>query len=61
MVYDTVYAAGKTRLIEDAEAAGALASNGLSMLLHQGALSFEIWFGRPAPLEVMRGALKAAH
>ena len=61
MVYDTVYAAGKTRLIEDAEAAGARASNGLSMLLHQGALSFEIWFGRPAPLEVMRGALKAAH
>lgn len=61
MVYDTVYAVGKTRLIEDAEAAGARASNGLSMLLHQGALSFEIWFGQPAPLEVMRGALKAAH
>jgi len=27
------------------------------MLLHQGALSFEIWFGREAPLEVMRAAL----
>ena len=61
MVYDTVYATGKTRLIEDAEAAGARAANGLSMLLHQGALAFEIWFGRAAPLEVMRGALKAAH
>jgi shikimate dehydrogenase len=60
MVYDTVYAAGKSRLIEDAEAAGARATNGLSMLLHQGALSFEIWFGRAAPLEVMRAALKAA-
>ena len=60
MVYDTVYATGKTRLIEDAEAAGARAANGLSMLLHQGALAFEIWFGRAAPLEVMRGALKAA-
>jgi shikimate dehydrogenase len=59
MVYDTVYATGKTRLIEDAEAAGARVANGLSMLLHQGALSFEIWFGRPAPLEVMRAALKA--
>jgi shikimate dehydrogenase len=60
MVYDTVYASGKSRLIEDAEAAGARAANGLSMLLHQGALSFEIWFGRAAPLEVMRAALKAA-
>ena len=60
MVYDTVYAAGKSRLIEDAEAAGARATNGLSMLLHQGALSFEIWFSRAAPLEVMRAALKAA-
>lgn len=61
MVYDTVYTAGKTRLIEDAEAAGARVANGLSMLLHQGALSFEIWFGRAAPLEVMRAALRAAN
>jgi shikimate dehydrogenase len=61
MVYDTVYAAGKTHLIEDAEAAGARVANGLSMLLHQGALSFEIWFGRAAPLEVMRAALRAAN
>lgn len=60
MVYDTVYASGKSRLIEDAEAAGARATNGLSMLLHQGALSFEIWFNRPAPLGAMRAALKAA-
>ncbi|MEI8341776.1 MAG: hypothetical protein WCH43_09615 [Verrucomicrobiota bacterium] len=27
------------------------------MLLHQGALAFEIWFNREAPLEVMRTAL----
>ncbi|HEY5953669.1 MAG TPA: hypothetical protein VIT18_04845 [Terrimicrobiaceae bacterium] len=60
MIYDTVYATGKSRLIEQAEAAGARATNGLSMLLHQGALSFEIWFGRTAPLDVMRAALKAA-
>jgi shikimate dehydrogenase len=60
MVYDTVYAAGKSRLIEDAEAAGARAAGGLSMLLHQGALSFEIWFNRSAPIDVMRAALKAA-
>jgi len=57
MVYDTVYATGKSRLLEDASAAGARCANGLSMLLHQGALSFEIWFNRPAPLDVMRQAL----
>lgn len=57
MVYDAVYAGGKSRLVADAEAAGARAANGLSMLLHQGALAFEIWFDRPAPLAAMRAAL----
>jgi shikimate dehydrogenase len=33
---------------------------GRAMLLHQGAASFEIWTGRPAPLEAMRAALNAA-
>ena len=57
MVYDAVYGAGPSRLIADATAAGARSANGLSMLLHQGALAFEIWFNRPAPLEIMRRAL----
>lgn len=60
MVYDTVYAGGKSQLVENAEAAGARAANGLSMLLHQGAMSFELWFNRPAPLEAMRDALRSA-
>ena len=30
------------------------------MLLYQGAASFEIWTGRPAPVEVMRTALERA-
>ena len=30
---------------------------GRAMLLHQGAASFEIWTGRPAPIDVMRAAL----
>ncbi|HXN00499.1 MAG TPA: shikimate dehydrogenase [Candidatus Dormibacteraeota bacterium] len=30
---------------------------GRAMLLHQGTASFEIWTGRPAPVEVMRAAL----
>jgi shikimate dehydrogenase len=58
MVFDTVYSGGtKTRLQSDAEAKGARSANGLSMLLHQGALAFEIWFNRPAPLDQMRRGL----
>jgi shikimate dehydrogenase len=59
MVYDTIYTAARTKLMQAADEAGARSSNGLSMLLHQGALSFEIWFDRQAPLEVMRAALIA--
>jgi shikimate dehydrogenase len=58
MIYDTVYAHHDTPLMESAIEAGARAANGLSMLLHQGARAFEIWFGREAPLDVMRAALR---
>ncbi len=57
MVYDTIYSAARTPLVSAAIEAGARATNGLSMLLHQGALAFEIWFQREAPIEVMRRAL----
>jgi shikimate dehydrogenase len=57
MVYDTIYSSGRTPLVSAAIEAGARAANGLSMLLHQGALAFEIWFQREAPIEVMRRAL----
>jgi shikimate dehydrogenase len=57
IIYDTVYARGQTPFVAAANAAGARAASGLSMLLHQGALSFQIWFERDAPLDVMRAAL----
>ncbi len=59
MIYDTIYTARRTRLMQAADEAGARSANGLSMLLHQGALSFEIWFNREAPLAAMRAALFA--
>jgi len=59
MVYDMVYASGPTAFVSGAIEAGARAANGLSMLLHQGALAFEIWFDRAAPIEAMRKALSA--
>ena len=57
LLYDTIYTAARTPLMRAADTAGARSANGLSMLLHQGALSFEHWFHRPAPLELMRAAL----
>ena len=57
MVFDTVYGSGPTAFVSSAIDAGARAANGLSMLLHQGALASEIWFDRAAPIEAMRKAL----
>jgi shikimate dehydrogenase len=57
MIYDTVYREGRTHFVSAAIEAGARAANGLVMLLYQGALAFEIWFEREAPIEAMREAL----
>lgn len=58
MVYDTIYAQGaQTPLVAAAREAEARVADGLLMLLHQGALAFEIWFDREAPIEAMRAAL----
>ena len=57
LIYDTIYTAQLTPLMEDAQSVGARSANGKSMLLYQGVLSFEIWFNRPAPVEVMREAM----
>jgi len=57
MIYDLIYRRTATPLLAVAAEAGARGANGLTMLLHQGALAFELWFDRPAPLAAMRGAL----
>jgi shikimate dehydrogenase len=43
-----------------AEAAGARVVDGLEVLVAQGAASFELWTGIPAPVEVMRAAVRSA-
>ena len=58
LVLDLIY--NRTRLLRDAEAAGAAAQDGETMLLHQGAAAFALWTGQPAPLEVMSQALAEA-
>ncbi len=56
-VYDMIYNPIFTPLLLEAKRKGCKTANGLTMLLHQGAKAFEIWFNRPAPLELMRNKL----
>ena len=57
-VYDMIYRPAQTRLLEAARGAGCRVANGLGMLLYQGTQALELWSGRPAPVEVMRRALR---
>lgn len=60
IVFDIVYNPIETRLLREAEAAGAETISGIDMLVWQGALAFEKWTGLKAPVKVMREkAIKA--
>ena len=56
-VYDTIYQPPVTPLLAMAGGLGCRTANGLSMLIHQGALAFQHWFPGAEPLAVMRAAL----
>ena len=58
LVYDLIYNPPETKLLRFAKQKGARVSNGLGMLLYQGARSLELWTGKTAPIELMRRALK---
>lgn len=58
LVYDLMTHGDAFQL--DAATQGARVSNGVSMLLHQGALAFERWFGKAPDLDAMRSALERA-
>jgi shikimate dehydrogenase len=53
-VIDLVYRDGPTPLLAAAHSRGVATVDGLEILVAQGALSFELWTGRPAPLQAMR-------
>jgi len=57
-VFDLVYNPRQTKLLRQAEAAGAKAIGGLGMLVHQGAAAFELWTGEKAPVETMYEAAR---
>jgi shikimate dehydrogenase len=55
VVYDLIYNR-ETEFLKLAAEQGARAIGGIGMLVHQGARSFEMWTGMPAPVEVMMAA-----
>jgi shikimate dehydrogenase len=60
LVFDIIYNPLETRLLAEARKRGARTLGGLSMLVYQGAASFELWTDRQAPLDVMFEAARRA-
>lgn len=60
VVFDMVYNPVETKLIKLAKAKGIATIPGLEMFVQQGARQFEIWSGKPAPMEEMRGVVMKA-
>ncbi len=56
VVYDLVYNPAETRLLAQARQQRAHAIGGIGMLVYQGAIAFERWTGKPAPVDVMAAA-----
>ena len=56
LVFDLIYNPRKTKLMQAGRKRGCPVVGGLGMLIYQGALSFELWTGKKAPLDVMRKA-----
>ena len=54
VVFDAVYNPRRTRLLQEAGAAGCRVVEGLEMFVEQAVAQFEFWTGRDAPVDVMR-------
>jgi shikimate dehydrogenase len=58
-VVDLAYGPEETALVAAARAAGCEVVDGLEALVRQGAASFTLWTGMPAPVDVMRRAVRS--
>jgi shikimate dehydrogenase len=56
-IFDIVYNR-ETELLKDARASGAIAIDGVMMLVYQGAKALEMWTGKKAPVHVMEKAVR---
>jgi len=57
-VVDLVYGEQSSRLLAAAADAGATVVDGIEVLVHQGALSLQLWTNCEPPLDVMRAAAR---
>lgn len=57
-VFDLIYSPSETRLIQEAKKMGIKAYNGLGMLIHQGAIAFELWTHQEMPVQNIRERLE---
>ncbi|MDQ8203371.1 shikimate dehydrogenase [Pelagicoccus sp. SDUM812003] len=55
-LFDMIYNPATTRIMQCVRDRNGQAANGLSMLIHQGARSLELWSGQTAPVETMQQA-----
>ncbi len=55
--YDIVYNPLETKFLRQADSVGATTIGGLEMLIQQGSRSFELWTGKPFPIEIIRDRL----
>lgn len=60
LVCDVVFNPPETRFLRVARERGLPTLDGLSMLVYQGVIAFELWTGRDAPEAVMKAALRQA-
>jgi len=60
LVCDVVFNPPETPLVKAAKARGLPVLDGLSMLVYQGVIGFELWTGQRAPEAVMKQALRDA-
>ena len=60
LVCDVVFNPPETRLLRTARDRGLPVLDGLSMLVYQGVIGFELWTGQKAPEAVMKAALRQA-
>jgi len=56
-IYDTIYQPPETKFLSSGVAAGCETDNGMSLLIHQGAIAFQHWFPNTNPLPFMRAAM----
>lgn len=58
IAYDLIYTPRPTQFLQQAQEQGAIAIDGLEMLVQQGAAALSIWLQQPAPADIMRQALQ---